>query len=69
MTQSEHSAEIKTEVLQIVEAFGLGTFQSLLSFKPSSKLTASMQCLQVKGYILTQFETSLGTYNHYYRVK
>jgi hypothetical protein len=60
MTQSEHSAEIKTEVLQIVEAFGLGTFQSLLSFEPSSK---------VEGYILTQFETSLGTYNHYYRVK
>jgi hypothetical protein len=60
MTQSEHSAEIKTEVLQIVEAFGLGAFESLLSFEPSSK---------VEGYIFTQFETSLGTYNHYYRIK
>lgn len=60
MTQSEHSAEIKTEVLQIVEAFGLGTFESLLSFEPSSK---------VEGYILTQFETSLGRYTHWYRVK
>jgi hypothetical protein len=58
--KSEHSAEIKTEVLQIVEAFGLGQFVGLLSFEPSSK---------VDGYIFTQFETTIGTYNHYYRVK
>lgn len=57
---SEYSAEIKTEVLQIVEAFGLGKFVELLSFEPSSK---------VDGYIFTQFETSLGVYNHYFRIK
>jgi len=32
MTKSEHSAEIKTEILQIVEAFGLGRFEGLVSF-------------------------------------
>jgi hypothetical protein len=58
--KSEHSAEIKTEVLQIVEAFGLGQFVGLLSFEPSSK---------IDGYIFTQFETTIGIYNHYYRVK
>jgi hypothetical protein len=60
MTQSEHSAEIKTEILQIVEAFNLGSFVGLLSFEPSSK---------VDGYIFTQFETDLGIYGHYYRIK
>jgi hypothetical protein len=60
MKTSEHSAEIKTEILQIVEAFGLGSFKGLLSFAPSSK---------VDGYIFTQFETDLGTYSHYYRIK
>jgi hypothetical protein len=59
-TQSEYSYEIKTEVLQIVEAFNLGTFQGLLSFEPSSK---------IEGYIFTQFETNLGRYNHYFRIK
>ena len=58
--KSEHSADIKTEVLQICEAFGLGEFQGLLSFEESSK---------VEGYIFTQFETSIGRYNHYYRIK
>ena len=58
--QSEHSSDIKTEVLEITEAFNLGTFKGLLSFEPSSK---------VDGYIFTQFETSIGRYNHYYRVK
>lgn len=57
---TEHSAEIKTEVLQICEAFGLGEFKELLSFTPSTK---------VEGYIFTQFETSLGSYNHYFRIK
>jgi hypothetical protein len=59
-TGNNHSAEIKTEVLQICEAFNLGSFKGLLSFEPSSK---------VAGYILTQFETSLGSYEHYFRIK
>ncbi len=52
-------AEIKTEILQICESFSLGSLLGLLSFAPSSK---------VEGYIFTQFETTLGSYNHYYRV-
>lgn len=60
MKTSEYSFEIKTEVLQICEAFGLGEFKGLLSFTPSTK---------VEGYIFTQFETSIGIYNHYFRVK
>lgn len=60
MAHSEHSHEIKTEILQIIEAFGLGSFKGLLSFEPSSK---------VEGYIFTQFETNLGRYNHYFRIK
>lgn len=59
-TTSEYSYEIKTEVLQIIEAFNLGSFVDLLTFEPSSK---------VDGYIFTQFETSTGRYNHYYRIK
>lgn len=59
-TQSDYSADIKTEILQIVEAFSLGSFIGLLSFEPSSK---------VDGYIFTQFETSLGIYSHYFRIK
>lgn len=59
-TKSELSAEIKTEVLEIIEAFGLGQFVELLSFEPSTK---------VDGYIFTQFETTLGRYNHYFRIK
>ena len=60
MNKSSHAAEIKTEVLQICEAFGLGEFKGLLSFTPSTK---------IDGYIFTQFETSIGSYNHYYRLK
>lgn len=60
MQNSEHSADIKTEVLQIIDAFNLGSFKGLLSYEPSSK---------VEGYIFTQFETDLGRYNHYYRIK
>lgn len=59
-TKSEYSAEIKTEILEICEAFGLGSFEELLSFEPSSK---------VDGYIFTQFQTSMGRYNHYYKTK
>lgn len=60
MNKSEHSADIKTEVLQIIEAFGLGSYIDLLSFEPSGK---------VEGYIFTQFETTTGRYNHWYKVK
>ena len=60
MHKSEYSSEIKTEVLQIVEAFSLGNYVGLLSFTPSTK---------VEGYILTQFETTLGIYNHYFKIK
>lgn len=56
-THSEYSADIKTEILQIVEAFGLGQFDSLLSFEQSGE------------YILTRFETTHGIYQHYYRIK
>lgn len=60
MKNSEHSSEIKTEILEICEAFNLGSFESLLSFEPSTK---------VDGYIFTQFETETGRFNHYYRIK
>lgn len=60
MRTSEHSAKIKTEVLQICDAFGLGNYIEMLSFEPSTR---------VEGYILTRFETDLGTYNHWYRIK
>ena len=52
--------EIKTEILEICEAFNLGSFISLLTTEQSSK---------VDGYYFTQFETSLGRYNHYYKVR
>lgn len=60
MHKSEYSSEIKTEVLQIIDAFSLGRYVGLLSFTPSTK---------VEGYIFTQFETSLGIYNHYFKIK
>lgn len=60
MNAAEYSFEIKTEVLQIIESFGLGEFISLLSFEPSTRKY---------GYIFTQFETTLGRYNHYFRIK
>lgn len=56
----EYSSEIKTELLQICEAFNLGSFKGLLSFEQSSN---------IEGYIFTQFETSTGRFNHYYRIK
>ena len=59
-TKNEYSSEIKTEVLEIIEAFGLGQFTTLLSFEQSTK---------IDGYIFTQFETTLGRYNHYFRIK
>ena len=59
-SKSEHSADIKTEILSIIDAFGLGSFVGLLSFTPSEK---------VEGYILTEFETTTGKYEHYFRIK
>lgn len=59
-TTSKHSAEIKTEVLQIVDAFELGSFKRLVSFEPDYKLL---------DYIKTVFETTTGEYVHFYRVK
>ena len=56
-THSEYSADIKTEILQIVEAFNIGYLISLLSFEQSGE------------YILTRFETTHGIYQHYYRIK
>ena len=56
-THSEYSADIKTEILQIVEAFNIGYLISLLSFEQSG------------DYILTRFETTHGIYQHYYRIK
>lgn len=50
--------EIKTELLEICEAFNLGSFISSLSHSE-----------EIKGYILTKFRTSTGDYKHYYRVK
>ncbi len=58
-TNNNYKQEIKTEILQIVKAFHLGEFVRL-TFNASSK---------VDGYIFTQFETTLGEYNHYYRIK
>jgi len=60
MKYSEHSADIKTEILEIIEAFSLGTYEGLYSFEPSSK---------VEGYVFTQFQTDLGGYNHYFKIK
>jgi hypothetical protein len=58
-TKTAHplSAEIKTEILQIVEAFDLGPFEGLLTFKPRGR------------YVLTAFKTRSGIYEHYYRIK
>lgn len=50
--------EIKTEILQICEAFNLGSYES---FKT---LTTN-----INGYVLTEFTTDKGTFKHYYRVK
>jgi hypothetical protein len=58
MKQHTASADIKTEVLQIIEAFNLGEFLEFESFKPSEN---------VSGYILTKFKTNKGTFKHYYR--
>jgi len=57
---SKYSAEIKTEVLEICETFGLGSFQDLLVID-ETKVS--------QGYIFVQFDTNIGRYNHYFKVK
>lgn len=60
MKNSIHSAEIKTELLLICEAFNLGELKGILSFKESTN---------VEGYILTEFKTESGDYSHWCRIK
>jgi hypothetical protein len=50
--------EIKTEILEICEAFKLGTYKS---FKTLSE--------NEKGFILTEFTTDKGIFQHYYKIK
>lgn len=50
--------ELKTEVLEICEAFKLGSY---IGFKTVSS--------NVDGYIKSEFKTSKGTYTHFYKVK
>ncbi len=57
---NNHSSEVKTEILEICEAFNLGTLVGLISFQPSES---------VKGYLLTEFNTTMGTYKHWYKIK
>lgn len=59
-SKSVYSYRIKDEILSICEAFNLGEFIGLLYFEESSK---------VDGYVLTYFETSIGVYSHYYKIK
>ena len=56
---NEYSAEIKTEVLQIVEAFSLGRFL---------RMTTMINSTELSDYIFTQFETTMGIYTHYFRI-
>lgn len=50
--------EIKTELLQICEAFNLGSFIGSVSHSD-----------EINGYIKTEFKTSTGNYTHFFRVK
>jgi hypothetical protein len=58
-SKNEYSFDIKTEILQICEAFNLGSFIGLISFTPSEN---------VENFILTKFKTSTGEYQHYFRI-
>lgn len=49
--------EIKTEILQICEAFNLGTFISFESLAEKN------------GFIETEFKTFIGVYTHYFNAK
>ena len=50
--------ELKTELLEICEAFNLGAFIS------SRTLNAN-----VVGFIHTEFTTEFGIYQHYFKIK
>lgn len=50
--------DLKTEILEICEAFNLGSFKSMQTYKSNCK-----------GFVLSIFETSKGTFKHYYKIK
>lgn len=56
---NRYSFDVKTEVLEIIDGFGLGSFVSLSLLHKSKD----------DKYIFAQFETSIGSYNHYYKIK
>ena len=51
--------ELKTELLEICDAFNLGTFRS------SKTIEKSFLGL----YIKTEFKTDKGTYTHFFKIK
>ena len=50
--------ELKTEILEICEAFNLGSYISMEQYKSNCK-----------GFVLSKFKTSQGEFNHYYKLK
>jgi len=54
-----YSTDIEREVSVICEVFELGSFLELLTIDDMAS----------QGYILVQFETNMGRYNHFYRIK
>lgn len=50
--------EIKTEILEICEAFNLGSY---IGMTTKGEI--------VKGFQLTEFRTSKGVFTHYYKIK
>lgn len=50
--------EIKTEILQICEAFNLGVYKSFQTLSENEK-----------GFILTEFTTDKGTFQHYFKIE
>lgn len=57
---STFSYEVKTEILEICEAFNLGSLVGLISYQQSET---------VKDYLLTEFKTTKGIYKHWYKLK
>ena len=49
--------ELKNELIQICNAFNLGVFQS--SYTKEKR----------KGFLITEFTTTKGTFQHYYKIK
>ena len=50
--------DLKTEILQICEAFNLGSYKGMKTYKSNCK-----------GFILSVFTTSQGTFKHYYKIR